>query len=334
MPPALQNIFNGPYREGVSAITAVLDTQGRAGVDALLADPPASTEQLLHPDKLADREPPLTISDPDVIEALGSGWAAIDSDTFGEFQLRVYLDVELSRAAAVPGAGGWGGDRLTLYRAGDGDELIAWRLRWDDAAEAKEFLAQFRAWLVARSAGAVQPIAAGAGYRWTGENQAFWVYGREADTWLLVASDADDLNGWRPRSCSRWRWRRSDEPAGRARRLHQPPVERDGRGLEHHGGAHPRAQIGELLVLRRQLLEPLQVVQRVELRHDLHLVGRAGDGVPDGVGRPHPSLVLVVQRLFHGRHELRVLPGEICPVKTRRYMALLLPILPTRALGC
>ena len=136
MPPALQNIFNGPYREGVSAITSVLDTQGRAGVDALLADPPASTEQLLHPDKLADREPPLTISDPDVIEALGPGWTAIDSDTFGEFQLRVYLDVELSRAAA----------------------------------------------------------AAGAGYRWTGENQAFWVYGREADTWLLVATDADDLN--------------------------------------------------------------------------------------------------------------------------------------------
>ena len=72
--PILRRIFDAPYIDGVSAVTSIIAEGGPNAVDPYLLDPPASTEQLLHPDKLAAREPPIEVDAPDLEMALGAGW--------------------------------------------------------------------------------------------------------------------------------------------------------------------------------------------------------------------------------------------------------------------
>ncbi len=79
------------------------------GVDALFANPPESTEQVLHPEKLSSREAPVAVAFPDDLAArLGDGWCVALQDTFGEFQLRILL----ADAAGVDAGGGGRGGRV------------------------------------------------------------------------------------------------------------------------------------------------------------------------------------------------------------------------------
>ena len=61
---------------------------GFGGVDGLFANPPDSTEQVMHPEKLAAREPPVPVAFPDDFAgSLGEGWTIALQDTLGEFLL-------------------------------------------------------------------------------------------------------------------------------------------------------------------------------------------------------------------------------------------------------
>src|SRR5829696_3378747 len=92
---------------------------GFAAIDAAFADPPDSTEQILHPDKWASREAPIDVKLPaDLAAKLGAGWSVGLQDTFGEHQLGVWISQEVPTGgfpAAPPDAVvGWGGDRMAL----------------------------------------------------------------------------------------------------------------------------------------------------------------------------------------------------------------------------
>ena len=161
VPPLLQAIFTAPYISGARVIAQVLQAEGLAGVDALLAEFPPSTEQLLHPDKLAAGEPPLDVDDPDVIGVLGEAWEPVGSDTLGEFMLRTLLGPATGADLATRAAAGWGGDRLTAYRGPADMSMLVWELRWDTAADAEEMTAALRHWLPARTGAPVQELAPG-----------------------------------------------------------------------------------------------------------------------------------------------------------------------------
>jgi hypothetical protein len=191
IPNLLQEIFNAPYREGVSAINTILNQADLDTINALLDTPPQSTEQLLHLDKLAVRELPITVSDPDVDILLGDGWSLIQRDTMGEFFVRLLIDEELSGRDAIDGAAGWGGDRLATYRSDAGDSLLVWNLHWDNAGEGDEFLAAMFTWLNRRSDGAATESADGAARTWTDDGRTYWIQGDGATTWITIGSDAN-----------------------------------------------------------------------------------------------------------------------------------------------
>ena len=194
IPALLQRIFDAPYLEGVAAVATLLRDGDHATIDALLAAPPDSTEQLLHLDKLADREPPLAVADPDLAAALGPDWTLLWTDTLDEFFLRLLLDEEIGGGDARAGADGWGGDRLAVYRSAAGEELLAWRLRWDDAAEGAEFFDALRSWLDRRSGGRAQVDADAGLITWSGEERSYWIQQEPAATWLVVATAPDPLS--------------------------------------------------------------------------------------------------------------------------------------------
>lgn len=117
---------------------------GFPAIDAAWANPPDSTEQILHPDKWASREAPIKVELPaDLAPKLGAGWSVGLQDTFGEHQLGVWI------SAAVPTGGlptppppavvGWGGDRMALLDGPDGRWAVVFRTEWDTAADAAEF---------------------------------------------------------------------------------------------------------------------------------------------------------------------------------------------------
>jgi hypothetical protein len=190
VPPLLQTIFTAPYTTGARVIAQVLRSDGQAGVDALLAEFPPSTEQLLHPDKLAAGERPLAVDDPDVAGVLGAAWAPVGSDTLGEFVLRTLLGPATGDADARRAAAGWGGDRLTAYRGPADMSLLVWELRWDTAADAEEMMDGLRRWLPARTGAPVQELAPGTELRSQGASVSGWVRRSHDAIFVVIGEDA------------------------------------------------------------------------------------------------------------------------------------------------
>src|SRR5262249_47259341 len=101
-------------------------------LDRLFHDPPASTEQLLHPEKYWDADHvdlPRPVAMPDLSASLGEGWKLEGSGRLGELTIAVLAGAQpvsfKSIEAADPAhwtneaASGWGGDRWQVYRNGE-----------------------------------------------------------------------------------------------------------------------------------------------------------------------------------------------------------------------
>jgi hypothetical protein len=147
-PPFLRDALMFPYLDGERFVISLWATGGWAAVNRVFGRAPNSTEQILHPDKYAANEKPVTVPlDAGAIAArLGSGWTATPADTLGEFQIGSWL-----RARGVTGAGGsvsgdtaaagWGGDRYALVDGPNGAYGLVILTTWDTPADAAEFAA-------------------------------------------------------------------------------------------------------------------------------------------------------------------------------------------------
>jgi hypothetical protein len=120
-----------------------------SAVDALWSDPPASSEQILHPEKYDACEAPMAV-DESALPALAGFGRPIAGDVLGELVLRTWLESVLPPEIAARAAAGWGGDRAGFYApapsgsGADGGAAVplaplAWLTVWDDAAEADDF---------------------------------------------------------------------------------------------------------------------------------------------------------------------------------------------------
>ena len=115
---------------------------------------PASTEQILHPEKYIDDERPLPVPAP---ASPGPDWRALDAGTLGEFGTREVLAEGEPGLGADLGADGWGGDRYRLFAgpgapracAGDCRSTHALGITWrsDDEANARELHRQLVAYV-------------------------------------------------------------------------------------------------------------------------------------------------------------------------------------------
>lgn len=139
VPQWMVEMLQFPYSAGATFVAQLWSTADPAAVDAVYADPPASTEQIIHPDKYVAGEAPIDIPVLDLAAAMGEGWTAVESTPMGEAQISIilaYLGAAQDEATAA--ASGWGGDRLTVARSGD-DVALVWRFEWDRPADAAEF---------------------------------------------------------------------------------------------------------------------------------------------------------------------------------------------------
>ncbi|HEY7132361.1 MAG TPA: hypothetical protein VH440_08905 [Candidatus Limnocylindrales bacterium] len=180
MPPILRESLLFPYSQGLGFVQGLQNRGGWAAVNEAFAKPPASTEQILHPDKYTAGEQPVAVELPkDLATKLGAGWTSQLEDSFGEFQLGVWLQQGsgLSAVEAKSAAAGWGGDRISALEGPDGSWAVVLRTAWDTAQDATEFER------------AASPIVDGL------QGSASLLPGAgDTERWVLVASDDAALN--------------------------------------------------------------------------------------------------------------------------------------------
>lgn len=171
-----------PYTAGQAFLLPIQQSGGWAAVDALYADLPESTEQILHPAKYKAGESPIAVSLPAVATSLGTGWTEAIQDTFGEFQIRTWLhEAGVRNADATAAAGGWGGDRLAVLNGPADAWAVIMKTEWDSAGDAAEF--ESAATTAAEAAGGSAAVLPGEGgtVRW-------FVVGSDDATLTAVAS--------------------------------------------------------------------------------------------------------------------------------------------------
>jgi hypothetical protein len=143
-----------------------------SAVDALWSDPPASTEQILHPEKYDACESGIAV-DESALPSLPGFGPPTASDVLGELVVRTWLKGALPPEIAARAAAGWGGDRAALYApappvsVADGGAAapvaplapLAWLTVWDDPAEADDFARAARQVLAQMSKTSGEPPA-------------------------------------------------------------------------------------------------------------------------------------------------------------------------------
>lgn len=141
MPAILRETLLYPYLTGAAYITSVHTSGGWPAVDAFYARMPESTEQILHPEAYAAEEAPVAVAVPKgLAKDLGEGWSVPLEDTFGEFQVGIWLrEGGVEATAANDAAAGWGGDRLAVIYGPDGAWALAMQTSWDTTADATAF---------------------------------------------------------------------------------------------------------------------------------------------------------------------------------------------------
>jgi hypothetical protein len=158
LPPYIEAQTVFPYLAGQRFVAELLRRAG--GRWALVDDaerlrPPASTEQVLHPERYlrADDPKPVRLR---AGRVLGPGWTRVRAGTWGEYATRELL-ADGGGSGAEAAAAGWGGDRWELWRSrpllGSGcaapcraaDALVL-RWRWDTARDQREFAARLQVW--------------------------------------------------------------------------------------------------------------------------------------------------------------------------------------------
>jgi hypothetical protein len=140
LPRYVRESFVFPYVAGARFVDRIQQEGGWAAVDrAFGRDAPASTEQIMHPQKYERPERPVRVRLPRYRGLLPDGARRIARGDLGEFDTGQVLVDANGREAAEEAAAGWGGSTFELWRL-PGDEyvlVIGWA--WDSPADAAEF---------------------------------------------------------------------------------------------------------------------------------------------------------------------------------------------------
>jgi hypothetical protein len=146
LPPFIEGQLIFPYVRGQEFVQRLYRAGGWGVVNsAYRFRPPASTEQVMHPDKYLKVEQPERVR----LDARppGDGWRRLAAGTWGEWATGELVGNPAS-------AEGWGGDRYELWQRGSGDcpapcrdrDALVMRWRWDTRAAAQRFEAALREW--------------------------------------------------------------------------------------------------------------------------------------------------------------------------------------------
>jgi serine/threonine protein kinase len=193
-PTVVQKANQFLQREGAGFVASLFGATGSwASVDNAYANPPVSSEQVIHPDKYLLGEVPLSVEVNDYSPSLGKGWAQVSANTMGEWMIRTYLEEYLDEDRAAAAAAGWGGDAYSLLSGPEGKRILVAQIAWDSRDEAAEFFAAYQVFggiKAQQLGGSSQPLDNASA--WELPNQTVFL-GLTGQAVLLIISEAPEL---------------------------------------------------------------------------------------------------------------------------------------------
>jgi len=144
-PPFLvrETYFN--YFDGLNFVNYVFEAgDGWEAVNQVYADFPATTEQILHPEKYFENEPAVKVESRPIGDLLGDEWELLIQETLGELMTNMILGssanylFQLDPITAAEAAAGWGGDSFQVY-ARKNQSILVVHWVWDSVEESAEF---------------------------------------------------------------------------------------------------------------------------------------------------------------------------------------------------
>ncbi|MCU0481180.1 MAG: hypothetical protein MUE54_08205 [Anaerolineae bacterium] len=137
--PIMKNEENLVYIGGLQFVMTIHATGGWDAVNAMYANLPQSSEQILQPAKYIAGDMPIPVELADISGVLGDDWQLGVTTTIGQFYLSEYLSPYTASSLAYQATNGWGGDTMSIYQHPNTNEL-AWALgiTWDAPIEKEQ----------------------------------------------------------------------------------------------------------------------------------------------------------------------------------------------------
>ncbi len=132
-----------PYTEGMLFQNAVIEKEGNAGFGAVFRHPPASTQQIIHPEKYFEGVNPASPSLPD--PHLPGGYKPLVAGTLGELDHEVLIEQFAGKARADELAPHWRGSSYELRENKKAARLVLlYTVEWDSEDAARSYFDVYR----------------------------------------------------------------------------------------------------------------------------------------------------------------------------------------------
>ena len=132
-PRYLRELLIFPYLRGQEFCAAVHARGGFAALNEVYNNPPASSAQILHPEKYFAHEQPVRVEFDDTTVL---GQKPLADNVLGEMGIRILLSQWLDDATGKAASQGWRGDRYLVY---DDGRALVWKTVWMSDADADKF---------------------------------------------------------------------------------------------------------------------------------------------------------------------------------------------------
>lgn len=143
-PPFIKDALVFPYFAGMKFTAASLKPDGWPALAKVFKNPPASTQQIMHPALYKSAHVPEKVTLPDFQSRLGKDWKKLDDNLMGEFGWKEVLKQFLGEDRAAPLAAGWDGDRYIVYEHQSSKRLLlTTRVHMASAEQANRFFGQY-----------------------------------------------------------------------------------------------------------------------------------------------------------------------------------------------
>ncbi|GJM41297.1 MAG: hypothetical protein DHS20C20_15790 [Ardenticatenaceae bacterium] len=185
IPTPIANWVQFPHEYGDEFARTLFNSGSYPALDDAWANPPQSTEQILHPDLYQEQAGPLLVNMPDLLPVLGDSWSLATENVLGEYLLGQYLLQQLNETQVETAVTGWGGDRFVIYTNVEaGTYVMALQTVWDTASDSTEFAALYLNYPTRLfvTGGMLQENG---GECWQGEDDLICLYQSEQETLIV-----------------------------------------------------------------------------------------------------------------------------------------------------
>jgi hypothetical protein len=144
-PKILQDELLFPYLAGITFTQHVLKaTNGWPDFSKVFEKPPASTQQIMHPDMYLHGVVPPKIKLPETAGLISAEWKKLDENNMGEFGLLEIFKQYLNKGRATDLAAAWSADRYALFENEKNKRtLLLFELRLASDADAARFFGAY-----------------------------------------------------------------------------------------------------------------------------------------------------------------------------------------------